>query len=80
MALHPEAQKKAQEELDMVVGRDTLPSFSDLPNLPYLIALCNEVIRWHPVTPWAIPHRLMRDDVINGYFIPKGTTVIGNTW
>ena len=36
MTLHPEAQKKAQDELDRVVGPDRLPTFADRPNLPYV--------------------------------------------
>jgi cytochrome P450 len=44
--IHQDAQKKAQEELDRVVGRDRLPDFSDLPHLPYLGALVRESIRY----------------------------------
>ena len=28
----------------------------------------------------AIPHRLMEDDVYNGYFLPKDSIVLGNAW
>lgn len=80
MALYPDVQKKAQEELDSVIARDSLPSFDDLPNLPYLNALRNEVLRWHPAGPMGLPHKLKEDDVINGCFIPKGTMCIGNIW
>ena len=45
MALHPDAQKKAQSELDIVVGTDRLPDFSDLDSLPYVNALTAEVLR-----------------------------------
>ncbi|KAG6874550.1 hypothetical protein C0992_007545 [Termitomyces sp. T32_za158] len=34
MLVNPEAQKKAQDEIDNVVGWDRLPDFSDRPNLP----------------------------------------------
>ena len=27
-----------------------------------------------------LPHRLMEDDVYNGYFLAKGSWVIGNIW
>lgn len=39
MTLYPEVQKKAQEELDRVVGHERLPEFQDRDNLPYLNAL-----------------------------------------
>jgi len=35
MIQHPAAQKKAQEELDLVVGTDRLPTFEDRTYLPY---------------------------------------------
>ena len=80
MTLFPEVQKKAQAEIDAVVGSDRLPSFSDRPNLPYCDAIAKEVHRWHVVLPLAIPHRTEEDDWQNGAFIPAGTIVIPNTW
>jgi cytochrome P450 len=43
MVLHPEAQRKAQEELDDVLGVGRAPNFEDRPNLPYIEALMTEV-------------------------------------
>jgi cytochrome P450 len=80
MILYPEAQLTAQKELDAVIGPNRLPSFDDRRSLPYVSALCKEVLRWHPLLTIAIPHRLMQDDVIGQYFIPAGTVVIGNSW
>jgi cytochrome P450 len=51
MVLYPEAQQKAHEEIDAVLGADRLPDFGDEASLPYVSALCAEVQRWHPVTP-----------------------------
>jgi cytochrome P450 len=51
MVLHPDAQRKAQMEIDNVVGVDRLPDFGDETSLPYVSALVKEVMRWHPVTP-----------------------------
>ena len=34
MIVYPETQKRAQAELDAVVGRDRLPSFADYEHLP----------------------------------------------
>ena len=51
LALFPKVQKRAQAELDAVVGRDRLPTFDDRPRLPYIEALCKELLRWQMVTP-----------------------------
>lgn len=80
MALFPEAQKRAQAELDAVVGPGRLPDFSDMDQLPYTNATVKEALRWHVVLPVGVSHRTLEDDEINGYFIPAGTTVIPNVW
>ncbi len=51
MTLYPEAQRKAQAEIDDVVGNTRLPVFSDEEELPYVQAVLKEVLRWHPVAP-----------------------------
>ncbi|KAH8824029.1 cytochrome P450 [Flagelloscypha sp. PMI_526] len=85
MLVFPQVQNKAQEELDRVVGKDRLPGFEDKKNLPYLQAICQELLRWTSLVPLALPHRAMEDDVWvspNGtqYLIPKGAIMIGNSW
>ncbi|KAJ7259494.1 cytochrome P450 [Mycena haematopus] len=80
MATHPEVQKKAQTEIDTVVGTDRLPEFEDRPSLPFVEALYREVMRWKPVLPLSVPHASNADDIYSGYFIPKGTMVISNIW
>ncbi|EMD35757.1 hypothetical protein CERSUDRAFT_115706 [Gelatoporia subvermispora B] len=80
MMLFPEAQKKAQEELDRVIGNERLPCMSDEASLPYVTALIQEVHRWIPIGPLALAHKVIQDDVYNGYFIPKGTEIITNRW
>jgi cytochrome P450 len=49
--LHPDAQKLAQKELDMVTGRERLPTFEDRSKLPFVEAICTELMRWKPVAP-----------------------------
>jgi len=41
---YPEIQRKSQEELDRVVGRDRLPTIEDEKNLPYCQAVIKEVL------------------------------------
>ncbi|KAI9058209.1 cytochrome P450 [Trametes sanguinea] len=80
MSLYPEVQKKAQEELDSVVGPNRLPDHDDSDSLVYVNALLKECLRWHVVAPVALPHRTTADIELRGYFIPKGTTITVNTW
>ena len=63
MASHPDIQKKAQDELDNVIG-DRLPTISDRDNTPYLNALIQEVLRWHPSLPMS---ELLADEYV---FLP----------
>ncbi|KAI0291946.1 cytochrome P450 [Multifurca ochricompacta] len=58
--LHPETQKKAQDEIDL-----------DRPRLPFVDGICNEVSRWMPVGPLGFPRATSEDNVYEGYFIPK---------
>jgi cytochrome P450 len=51
MAMYPEVQRKAQAELDAVIGRDRLPDFDDLDSLPFINAVVKETMRWQPVLP-----------------------------
>lgn len=51
MAIHPEIQQKAREEIDRVVGTHRLPTISDRENLPYVEAVVKEAFRWHPIGP-----------------------------
>ncbi|KAH9970119.1 cytochrome P450 [Lactifluus volemus] len=80
MVLFPDVQKRVQAELDAVVGRKRLPTFEDRSSLPYLEATIKESLRFHPPTPLAIAHRLIEDDVVQGYHIPKGSIILPNIW
>lgn len=80
MALFPEVQRKAQQELDTVVGSDRLPQFRDREDLVYINALVKEVLRWHPVVPINLAHSPTQDDTCERYRIPKGSSVIANIW
>ncbi len=45
MVMNPEAFKKAQEEIDQVVGNDRLPDFEDRKSLPYMECVLKELYR-----------------------------------
>ncbi|KAJ7263401.1 cytochrome P450 [Mycena rebaudengoi] len=65
MVLYPECQKKAQAEIDSVIGSSRLPTFEDRENLPYVECIC-------------VPHRSTQEDVYRGMYIPKGSLVFSN--
>ena len=76
MAKYPEVQRKAQAELDALVGPNRLPDFSDYDDLVYCRAIVKETFRWRPVVPFGVVHRVMCDDEYDGFFIPEGTTIL----
>ncbi|KAI0742416.1 cytochrome P450 [Daedaleopsis nitida] len=80
MVRNPDALRKAQDEIDRVVGRDRLPDFADRGSLPYINAVLEEVYRWNPGLPLVLPHRSIADDEYHGYNIPAGTVVMPNVW
>ena len=51
VATYPEVQKRAQAEIDAVVGTERLPDFGDRFSLPYIEAVYGETLQWRPVTP-----------------------------
>ena len=80
MALNPEVQRKARAELDSIVGPDRLPTHEDGPSLPYINAIVKESLRWQNAVPLAVPHQTTEDTVYDGYFIPKRTILLPNSW
>jgi len=80
MSVCPEVQKKAQEEIDRVVGKSRLPTFSDRENLPYVEAIVKEILRWLPVAPLGMPHAADEENLFKGYRIPKGSVILPNVW
>ncbi|KAH9487035.1 Cytochrome P450 monooxygenase [Psilocybe cubensis] len=80
MVHHPEIQRRAQEEIDSVIGDSRLPDFNDRESLPYVEAILLETLRWAPVTPLSLPHRVIEEDEYEGYHIPAGAVVTPNVW
>ncbi|KAK6822378.1 hypothetical protein RU639_006960 [Aspergillus parasiticus] len=78
--LHPKIVSKAQAELDTVTCADRLPGFDDLQHLPYTEAFVKEAMRWRPIAPDGQPHSVTEDDLYQGYWIPRGSTIVANIW
>jgi len=80
MVLNPDVLARAQEELDRKVGKDTLPTFADMDNLPYIQAIVQECLRWEVLLPLGAAHIASQDDTYKGYLIPAGTVIYPNQW
>lgn len=80
MVLHPDIQQKARSEIDRVIGTDHLPRLEDQDKLVYFTAVLKECLRWAPVAPVGLAHRIVQEDDYKGYRIPKGCTIISNIW
>ena len=76
----PEVLKKAQAEIDRVVGSDRLPALDDYKNLPYIRCCIKESMRWMPTVLLGVPHAAIKEESYNGHRFPAGATVINNVW
>ncbi|KDP41656.1 hypothetical protein JCGZ_16063 [Jatropha curcas] len=76
---NPEILEKAQSEIDIVVGRDNLVAESDIPKLPYLRCIINEVMRLYPVG-LLLHHESSEECSVGGYRVPRGTMLLVNLW
>lgn len=80
MLVNPDAQRRAQEEIDQLTGGSRLPIASDRSSLPFVDAIVKETLRWGPVGPMNLPHTSTEDDIWNGYLIPKNAIIMANIW
>lgn len=78
MVLNPEAVRKAQAELDGVMGADRMPNFDDENDLPYVRAIIKENLRMYPPNKLGMNHATTQDDWYDGHFIPGGSVIILN--
>lgn len=76
----PQIMKKAQQELDSVVGQGNTVEESHLHKLHYLNAIMKENFRLHPALPLLVPHSPSESCLIGGYHVPKGARVFVNVW
>ncbi|XP_057647824.1 cytochrome P450 2D20-like [Chionomys nivalis] len=78
MILHPDVQSRVQQEIDEVIGQVRRPEMADQARMPYTNAVIHEVQRFGDLVPVNIPHMTSRDIEVQGFVIPKGTTLITN--
>ncbi|XP_065858001.1 geraniol 8-hydroxylase-like [Euphorbia lathyris] len=76
----PEEMRKAQQELDTVIGKNNIVEENHIHQLPYLYAIMKETLRLHPTLPLLVPHCPSETCTVGGYTIPKGARVFVNVW
>ncbi|KAL6647415.1 hypothetical protein ACP70R_014852 [Stipagrostis hirtigluma subsp. patula] len=78
---NPSIMAKVRSEIEGTLGGKETIEEPDAATMPYLQAVVKEAMRLHPVAPLLLPHQAVEDGVvINGYMVPKGCTVIFNSW
>ncbi|XP_007523498.1 cytochrome P450 2D14-like [Erinaceus europaeus] len=78
MILHPDVQRRVQQEIDEVIGQSRPPEMADQAHMPYTMAVIHEVQRFGDIVPLGVPHMTSRDTEVQGYRIPKGTVLLTN--
>lgn len=78
LSQHPDVEAKLHEELDSVL-RGRIPTFADLPSLPYTRMVIDETMRLYPAA-WTLTRQAVNQDEIGGYLIPAGSSVLLNIY
>ncbi|KXJ82464.1 hypothetical protein RP20_CCG013538 [Aedes albopictus] len=78
LAMNPESQEKAYQEVkEVVTSPDMFFDMDTLKQLVYVEAVLKEAMRMIPVAP-LIARENIRDIVLDGHLIPKGTVLLMN--
>ncbi|KAL3845160.1 hypothetical protein ACJIZ3_002563 [Penstemon smallii] len=78
---NPDKMLKAKNEISKIVGENKQQvEESDISKLPYLRAVIKETFRYHPVSPFLVPHKAKEEIKMNGHIIPKNAQVLVNLW
>jgi cytochrome P450 len=74
LSQNPDVERQLRAELSAVLGRRS-PTVEDLPHLTFTTMVIQEAMRLYPPI-WAIERRAISDDVIKGFHIPAGSSVV----
>jgi len=75
LATHPDIEQRLRSEVAAVIGDAREPSLEDISHLEYTGMVLNEALRLYPPI-WVLERRAIAADVIGGYHIPAGSTVV----
>ena len=74
LSQNPSIEKQLRAELSQVLGK-RLPGVEDLPKLTFTNMVIQESMRLYPAI-WAIERHAVADDVIGGFLVPAGSSVV----
>ncbi|TDH09265.1 hypothetical protein EPR50_G00085060 [Perca flavescens] len=74
LAIHPECQRKVQEEVDDFFTRHESPDYTNVQELKYLDMVISETLRLYP-PGFRFARDIDQDCVLNGQLLPKGATL-----
>jgi cytochrome P450 len=57
LATHPNVQKKLQQEIDDIIGKERSPKYVDRNQMPYLQAFMWELWRFRTIVPINLPRK-----------------------
>ncbi|PON85221.1 Cytochrome P450, E-class, group I [Trema orientale] len=80
LIINPKVLKRAQAEVQSVLGERKVVVESDLPQLNYMKAVIKETFRLHPPAPVLVPRESLEHVTIEGYDIPAKTRIFVNAW
>lgn len=78
MCRNPGTQKKLQEEITEITGDSRRASVNDRPNMPYTLALLDEILRCSTISPDGCQHRALADVQFDGYLFEKNDLIQPN--
>ncbi|EPB82552.1 hypothetical protein HMPREF1544_10714 [Mucor circinelloides 1006PhL] len=76
---YPDLQKRVSAEIDAFIkthGR--IPNFEEREEIPLCISVMKECMRYRPTSSFGVSHTTDKDIVVDGYYIPKNSTLISN--
>ncbi|KAM0332611.1 hypothetical protein ACHAQA_002895 [Verticillium albo-atrum] len=82
LCLHPDVQSRLRDEVRRSLpspDTDTPVSAPDIDRLPYLAAVCAEVLRYYAPVPMTL-RETARDTTIDGVAVPRGTRIVLCPW
>ncbi|OXB55018.1 hypothetical protein ASZ78_003710 [Callipepla squamata] len=71
---------RVQAEINAVIGQSRQPALEDRNNMPYTNAVIHEVQRKGNIIPFNLPRQAVKDTVLAGFHLPKGTIIIPHVY